>query len=89
MASDVLVAAKSGTRTRGEPAEPRGRGWQAQATARSNPAAGAGEASLAGQLDGGTSHGALGRDRATLGTFQGQENELVCPSVHSVRGPAR
>ncbi|XP_063250890.1 uncharacterized protein LOC134549254 [Prinia subflava] len=37
----------------------------------------AGELSLPRQLDGGTSHGASGRDPAALGTFQGEENELV------------
>ncbi|CAN8212734.1 unnamed protein product [Coccothraustes coccothraustes] len=35
-----------------------------------------GELSLPGQLDGGTSRGASGRDPAALDTFQGEENEL-------------
>lgn len=37
-----------------------------------------GELSLPRQLYLGTSHGASGRDPAVLGTFQGEENELVC-----------
>lgn len=82
ISSHLLAAARSGTRTCGLPAEPRGRAWQAKAAARRAPAAGAGQLWSPGEpslhMDGGTSSGASGRDPAALGTFQGEENELGC-----------